>query len=117
MRTGLLEEKMRFERKAVSAGAGGLKAGAWAQEGADQFADFSPSDPRAEAAIAARREGRTPYEVTVWDSALARSITGADRIVRISDGAAFNVLAPGVPSQRQAGQFLTFHCELGAADG
>lgn len=117
MRVPLLEDKMCFERKAVSTGAGGLRPGDWTKLGTDQFADFVPADPRAEATIAARQEGRSPYEVTVWDSALARSITEADRIVRSADGAVFNIKAPGVPSQRQAGQFLSFFCELGGASG
>jgi SPP1 family predicted phage head-tail adaptor len=109
IRAGALDRRCRFERRDTTPDAyGNVTAGAWTTL-LTVWGALSEK-PGREAMKAGRMESAALAEIWIRDSAAARGITAADRVV--IDGAAYAIRHVGLP---QRSGMITIQIERGVA--
>jgi SPP1 family predicted phage head-tail adaptor len=110
---GILDKKLRFERRAPANDPQGNTEGDWVPV-LTRRARVKPLAPN-ETVIASRLQGVTPFEVTVRSDSDTRSISEAWRAVNVHTGEAYNIGPVVNPDERN--RYLIFTCTRGSANG
>ncbi len=110
---GILDKRLRFERRNLVDEVQGNTEGEWVAM-FSRSARIKPLAPN-ETVLASRLTGVVPNEVTVRSCSQTREITAGWRAVNERTGEVYNV-GPGVnPDER--GRYLIFTCTTGEAHG
>ncbi len=111
--SGMLNRRLRFEKRTVVDESQGNQEGGWVPE-FSRSARLRPMN-WGETVIAARLSGVVPYEVTVRNDPGTRQITAGWRAVDERTGESFNVGPSVDPGEDRA--YLIFTCTSGVANG
>lgn len=114
-----LRDRVRFDRRTVTATALGGTTGVWSVFIASRAAKLVPFRPRRKGGVeveAGRAQGTAPYDLYVRYDSMTSQLTTDDRVVDLRNPA--RVFKIGfVEDMERRGLWLTFQLELGVDNG